>query len=841
VPTESLDDPNAIATPLPWVDAIGTSLFAGTWEEAIFRAVPLALLSLWVRDRPGRRWWMAAGVVVTSLAFGFGHANYPSWPPYSRGVELFAEAALWAGALPARRAADDRDRARALRPGLVRAVRAARPRARLPHVGGGGRRRGRAPGARGRRGVVAGARGGRRRGRGAAARRLAAGRGPVEGRRDRRRRRPGRAGPRDGCPARGRRRPTRAPEAPLPAAARASGRLRAAAAAVVVLGLAAALASPADVAGPRFTAPRGAVAGAADSALRARGVDPAGWSRTVVASGVDHPAERRFLRDTVGRVQAAALARRLASTYLVPAQWDARYVRRGGTLAERREGWRVLLYPDGRVRRVVHEVAEDAPGGAPPPDSARALALAAVRRGVAGPGVDAARLTEAELAQRPRPRRLDTRVGYIDAATALPGGATARVEVSLAGDEAVDGGRGVRLPDAWHRRDADRSSRQTLVVGVALVAVFGGLVTLVVRGVRRPPALPAVVTRRRAVLVGVAAGLVSLAGTVNALPSAFAAWDTAQPWSTYVGTTALGVVLAAAVAGLAAGALWAGADALRRRAGVRFWPAAVPHGAAAGGPARDGHGGGVRDALLLGAALGLTPAAFDLLAPLARAGAWPDAPATALDALAPWAVHAAGAVRALVWAPAAALPALALAAGLRTPRARLAALGAAAVVLGGAAAVGGAGGEVSAPVGFAASVGGVAVLALVVWAFGRQSALAWLAAPPAAAVALGLAGARAAGNGGDAAASLLGAAAAAALLAALYRWARAAVTGCGVTGGRDDAARPARPATRARGRGPCGPRPLAGRAGRAAGYRARRVKNERPRFTPKRAASLSKP
>jgi membrane protease YdiL (CAAX protease family) len=96
VPTESLDDPNQIATPLPWVSALGTSLFAGTWEEAVFRAVPLALLSLWVRDRPGRRWWMAAGVVVTALTFGFGHANYPSWPAYSRGVELFAEAVLWA-------------------------------------------------------------------------------------------------------------------------------------------------------------------------------------------------------------------------------------------------------------------------------------------------------------------------------------------------------------------------------------------------------------------------------------------------------------------------------------------------------------------------------------------------------------------------------------------------------------------------------------------------------------------------------------------------------------------------------------------------------------------------
>jgi membrane protease YdiL (CAAX protease family) len=96
VPTGSLDDPNLVATPLPWAGAIGMALFAGVWEEAVFRAVPLAALSLWVGDRPGRRWWMGAGVVATALVFGFGHANYPSWPAYSRGVELFLEAALWA-------------------------------------------------------------------------------------------------------------------------------------------------------------------------------------------------------------------------------------------------------------------------------------------------------------------------------------------------------------------------------------------------------------------------------------------------------------------------------------------------------------------------------------------------------------------------------------------------------------------------------------------------------------------------------------------------------------------------------------------------------------------------
>jgi hypothetical protein len=78
-----------------------------------------------------------------------------------------------------------------------------------------------------------------------------------------------------------------------------------------------------------------------------------------------------------------------------------------------------------------------------------------------------------------------------------------------------------------------------------------------------------------------------------------------------VSATAVATLVGAAVAGLVAGALWAGVDALRRRAGVPFLPAA---GSAAG--ARRA----ARDAILLGAALGLAPAALQLLAPFARAG-----------------------------------------------------------------------------------------------------------------------------------------------------------------------------------------------------------------------------
>ncbi|MEA3246056.1 MAG: CPBP family intramembrane glutamic endopeptidase, partial [Gemmatimonadota bacterium] len=95
VPSELLDDPNQIATPMPWLAGIALSLQAGVWEEALFRALPLSMLSLWAMNKPNRDWWMRFGVVGTALIFGFAHSNYPSWPPYSRGFELLLEASFW--------------------------------------------------------------------------------------------------------------------------------------------------------------------------------------------------------------------------------------------------------------------------------------------------------------------------------------------------------------------------------------------------------------------------------------------------------------------------------------------------------------------------------------------------------------------------------------------------------------------------------------------------------------------------------------------------------------------------------------------------------------------------
>jgi hypothetical protein len=316
----------------------------------------------------------------------------------------------------------------------------------------------------------------------------------------------------------------------------------------------------------------------ADSALRARGVDPARWDRTLQAVRYRASSSGASCA-TPGTRGSGRRGAPAGGTYLVPAFWEARYVRRGGTLAERGEEWRVTVRPDGALGRVSHVLPDDAPGAAPPPDQARALATAAAR-GVAGP----APLREVELTQRPRPRRLDTRAEFVDPSVALPGGATARVAVELAGAEVAEAGRLVRLPEAWLRRDADRASRRTLAGSIATLLLGGGAIALLARAVRRrpDPARPPVVTRRTATLVGLAAALATLAASINQLPLALAGWRTETPWSTFVQTAVLGVVLGAAVFGLAIGGCgpWptrsAGVRACRsgrRRPGARYWPA----------------------------------------------------------------------------------------------------------------------------------------------------------------------------------------------------------------------------------------------------------------------------
>lgn len=89
VPASQLVDPNVLATPVPAISSIALATQAGTVEECMFRAVPLAGALLLHRRFGGRRWlWLGAGMVLQVVVFSAAHCNYPGQPSYARLVEL---------------------------------------------------------------------------------------------------------------------------------------------------------------------------------------------------------------------------------------------------------------------------------------------------------------------------------------------------------------------------------------------------------------------------------------------------------------------------------------------------------------------------------------------------------------------------------------------------------------------------------------------------------------------------------------------------------------------------------------------------------------------------------
>jgi len=87
-PAGTLSDPNILATYLPWLDSISTSLQAGFWEEALFRAVPIAGIVFLTKGKKSRNFWIILVLILQTLIFGAGHANYAQQPSYARVLEM---------------------------------------------------------------------------------------------------------------------------------------------------------------------------------------------------------------------------------------------------------------------------------------------------------------------------------------------------------------------------------------------------------------------------------------------------------------------------------------------------------------------------------------------------------------------------------------------------------------------------------------------------------------------------------------------------------------------------------------------------------------------------------
>ena len=88
LPSGEREDPNALATWWPWLPVIARSAFAGTWEECVFRAFPLAGAALVGQFFERRRSFVAVALVLQALFFGAAHANYAQQPAFARVAEL---------------------------------------------------------------------------------------------------------------------------------------------------------------------------------------------------------------------------------------------------------------------------------------------------------------------------------------------------------------------------------------------------------------------------------------------------------------------------------------------------------------------------------------------------------------------------------------------------------------------------------------------------------------------------------------------------------------------------------------------------------------------------------
>ena len=648
VPSELLDDPNLIATPAPWMSAVANATQAGVMEEILFRVIPLSAVALVTRGRSWRRAALGATAVLTALVFGFAHANYTSWPAYSRGVELFAEALLWAavflrwGVVPTVvchtifdlllfglfAAAGDAMPYR-ITLGVVIGV-AALPAAAVLL-------------ARRRQGIWREA--------GDDARFCAWRPSDEHGATTHAAEKivvpDGMSGtaPRDVSAVV----TSATPRVGSPAAPLVDVRL-----ALVSLAVGLTFFTPRGAPSvPRFSIDVADAEAIADSVMRTRGADPSGWRRLTVHRMPDDPLAVAYFEDQ----EADSLERTLARTYLPRALWTVRYVHPQGDLAQRAEVWRVRLLADGAPLDVAHHIAEDAPRPMVSDDEVRRIA-----RGAAGALLaDSSKLELAEFHAEPRPHRRDALVEFTDKSLVLPGKASARFKVAMAEGEPLSVLRDLVIPESFEREQ--RSSAQSIqlaaVVSLSLLVVLMlGAAIWVVR--HRPP-----LVERDGPSPRVQFGLVAafacylLLRAANGWPAALAQWDTATPWRSHVASSALALVTVV-FGTIVVVVFWIAADRLRQRVGIPFRPPAGVTGA--------------REALYSGLALAALPLIVLRFEQLSE-GATTDAAlvSTTMDALVPLAsrtLEAVGAV--MTWPAALALPVIAMLGVTNRPGWRLA-------------------------------------------------------------------------------------------------------------------------------------------------------------------------
>ncbi len=526
VPAESLSDPNILAAWRPALEPIANALQAGTMEESLFRAVPLAAAALIGARLGWRRSIIAVALVLQALVFAGAHANYPGLPSYSRLVELFVPALVWGliflryglvpcmlmhftfdltlMSLPLFVATDPRlwlDRGLVLLAGLAPLLMVARARfkqgrfAELPTT--------------------------LRNGESAATATIALPKEVDE---------------------------TPTAELPPENATLPWWLQRIPLFVGTVIGISALLLWPApQLKTPPFTLDHVAAIARAESILAERGVRlDANWKRLAIvrpAAAGDANAVRFVWREAGPQ----AFERLLGST-LLPQHWQVLFKHTSGPVEERSEVWEVALAGQGEVLAVEHHLPEGRPGAKLDREQAQAL----VHSYMEGQKALANRhWILASVDQKELPARRDWTFYWDDKQALDVKGGTSRVAVTVRGDE-LTAWQYVFVPEAWQREQQAKESAKApfkIAAGVAGVALV-----LLVLGVALRHVVQGTLHWHQGLTWGVMLLVPAMAVYALSFDRKAMAFNVAQDWSaqaaTAVAMAAVGYLLLAALLGL---------------------------------------------------------------------------------------------------------------------------------------------------------------------------------------------------------------------------------------------------------------------------------------------------
>ena len=552
-PAEALIHPDVLATYVPWLSAIANSFQAGFWEEALFRAVPIAGAAL-IGERLGqRKLFIVLAFIVQSIIFGAGHAPYPTQPAYARPVELilpsigFGLLYVYFGLLP----------------GIILHFAFDVVWFALPIF------LAKAPGIWFQQlmvvlltlvpvWIVLW-------------RRMQVGRwtelSPSELNAA-------------WTPPAARERPAAAPAVPhqhMPPVARTAWLALGAVGLVVSI---AGVARQKDNAYGGLPVTREQAENAARQELGKRGVTLTPKWRVMAVPDDGSGGPHQFVIETAGEQRW----RELLGVYLPKPRWRVRVATFEGDVADRAEEWLMYVAATGEIRNVRHTVPEARAGASLDEAAARQRALAAVKERV---GLDTGQIKEVSAKPQKQQARMDWKFTFTDTTIPpLPKGEP-RIDADLAGDEVASVARYIHVPEEWERQQRAASTRN-IIIQIAISVVFGGLLLAAAIGGMikwsRGQYAPRVFLAATAVVL-----VASMIDIANGWPAVLASLTTSAPLQIQVlGVIAVGFIglaILAAIVGLSIGAMPPKLAELARmpqRDALRLGIAAGLFGAAAG-------------------------------------------------------------------------------------------------------------------------------------------------------------------------------------------------------------------------------------------------------------------